>query len=191
MHALTHNHAGFTRTNLHPHYTKISFPPQANNKALIMNETENHILHLGPKFVPPAPQQVLERLPKEIDQMKEKVGAAWRKATKTIGREPSLVNRFCQQIEEEIRKTITTETSKDSTIDSTMKYFQKVQKQKKILFRQTDKSKVFHTDTCENHIKKPAEYMSKINAYIEIATSPLKEMIEKTDTFLRNLVSKK
>jgi hypothetical protein len=33
--------------------------------------------------------------------------------------------------------------------------------------------------------------MSKTNAYIEISKSPLKEMIDKTDQFLRNLVSSK
>jgi len=67
----------------------------------------------------------------------------------------------------------------------------KIQKQKKIVFRKIDKSKVFHADTRENYIKKSAIYMSKTNAYIEISTSRLKEMIEKTDKFLRNLVSSK
>ncbi|CAF4849700.1 unnamed protein product, partial [Rotaria sp. Silwood2] len=75
---------------LHPHFTRISFPPQANNKALIMNDTEARVLNLGPKFVPPAPQQVLERLSKEIEQMKDKVAEAWRGATKTIRRERPL-----------------------------------------------------------------------------------------------------
>ena len=134
VHALTHNHAGFTRGKLHSHFTKISFPPQANNKALIMNDTETRILNLGPKFVPAAPQQVLERLPNEIAQMKEKIAVAWRKQTKTIGRQPLLVNTFCQRIEEEIRKTIATEIPRDSTLDPTIKYFQKMQKQKKSHF---------------------------------------------------------
>jgi hypothetical protein len=80
---------------------------------------------------------------------------------------------------------------KDPTIEPAIEYFQKIQKQKKIIFRQTDKSKVFHVDTKENYIEKSEAYMSKTNAYIEIPTSPLKEMIEKTDKFLRNLVSSK
>ena len=83
VHALTHNHAGFTKAKLHPYFTRISFPPQANNKALIMNETETRILNLGPKFVPSASHQVLRRLPKKIGQLKEKVAAAWRRITKT------------------------------------------------------------------------------------------------------------
>ncbi|CAF4967286.1 unnamed protein product, partial [Rotaria sp. Silwood1] len=169
----------------------ISFPPQANNKALIMNNAETRVLNLGPKFVPPAPQQVLERLPKEIENMKEKIGAHWRRVTNTIRREVPLVNNFCQKIEDVIKKTITTEAPPDPTIEPTIKYFQKMQKQNKIIFRQTDKSKVFHADTHENYIKKSALYMNKTNAYIEIPTSPLKEMIETTDKFLRNLVSMK
>ncbi|CAF3363065.1 unnamed protein product [Rotaria sp. Silwood2] len=169
----------------------ISFPPQANNKALIMKDTETRILNLGPKFVPPAPQQVLERLPKEIEQMKDKVAEAWRRATKTIGREPPLVNKFCQRIDEEIRQCIATEAQRDPTLKPAIKYFQKIQKQEKIIFRQTDKSKVFHADTKENYIEKSEAYMKKTSAYIEVPTSPLKEMIEKTDKFLRNLVSTK
>ncbi|CAF5025833.1 unnamed protein product, partial [Rotaria sp. Silwood1] len=156
-----------------------------------MNNTETRILNLEPKFVPPAPQQVLERLPKEIEHMKEKIGVAWRRMTNTIRREPPLVNKFCQRIEEEIRKTIATEAPQDPTIEPAIKYFQKMQKQNKIIFRQTDKSKVFHADNHENYIRKSALYMKKTNAYIEIPTSPLKEMIETTDKFLRNLVSTK
>ncbi|CAF5023877.1 unnamed protein product, partial [Rotaria sp. Silwood1] len=156
-----------------------------------MNNAETRVLNLGPKFVPPAPQQVLERLPKEIENMKEKIGAHWRRVTNTIRREVPLVNNFCQKIEDVIKKTITTEAPPDPTIEPTIKYFQKMQKQNKIIFRQTDKSKVFHADTHENYIKKSALYMNKTNAYIEIPTSPLKEMIETTDKFLRNLVSMK
>ena len=50
---------------------------------------------------------------------------------------------------------------------------------------------MFHTDTRENYINKSAAYMRKTNAYLELPTSPLREMIEKTDKFLRNLVSTK
>jgi hypothetical protein len=98
VHALTHHHPGVTKSKLHTHFTKISFPPQANNKALILQNTETRVLNLGPKFVPPAPQQVLERLPKEIQQMKEKVSKAWRRMTKTIGREPPLVTKFGERV---------------------------------------------------------------------------------------------
>ncbi|CAF1503377.1 unnamed protein product, partial [Rotaria sordida] len=181
------------RLNLQLQLDKLekSFPPQANNKALIMNNAETRILNLGPKFVPPAPQQVLERLPKEIENMKEKIGAHWRRVTNTIRREVPLVNKFCQKIEDVIKKTVTTEAPQDPAIEPTIKYLQKMQKQNKIIFRQTDKSKVFHADNHENYIKKSELYMNKTNAYIEIPTSPLKEMIETTDKFLRNLVSMK
>ena len=153
--ALSRHHPGYTTSKLHPHHTTINFPPQANNKAALFRDTEVRILNLGPKFVPPAPEQVLERLPKEIGQMKEKVSAAWRRVTKTIGRQPPIVDRFCERIEDEIRKTVTTEAP---TIDPTLKpaitFFRKIQKNNNIIFRQTDKSKVFHTDTRENYIKK-------------------------------------
>ena len=76
VHTLTHNHRDVTRTQLYPHFTKINFPPQANNKVVEIEGIEARILNLGPKFVPPAPQQVLKRLPREIKQMKEKVSAA-------------------------------------------------------------------------------------------------------------------
>ncbi len=127
VHALTHHHPGFNRAKLHPHFTRISFPPQANNKAILLQDTESRVLNLGPKFVPPAPQQVLECLPKEIGQMKEKVAVAWRRVTKTIEREPSLVNKFCERVEEEMRKTVLEEAAeKDPTIELTIEYFQKI-----------------------------------------------------------------
>jgi hypothetical protein len=87
------------------------------------------VLNLGPKFVLPAPQQVLERLPKEIGQMKEKMATARRRVTKTIGREPALVKKFCERAEEEIRKIISKESVKESTIEPTIGFFQKIEKQ--------------------------------------------------------------
>jgi len=191
VHALSHHHPGFVKGKLHPHYTKINFPPQANNKATLLRDTEQRILNLGPKFVPPAPSQVLERLPQEIEQMKEKVSAAWRRATKTIGREPPIVKTFCERIEDEIRKKIATEPPRNPTLEPTIAFFRKIQKKNNIIFRQTDKSKVFHTDTRENYIEKSEIYMKKTNAYIELQSSPLRDMIEKTDKFLRALVSSK
>lgn len=190
-HALSRYHPEHPRGKLHPHFTRLSFPPQANNKAYLLKDTEAQILNLGPKFVPPAPEQVLERLPKEIETMKEKVSEAWRKSTKTIGREPPIVKKFCERIENEIRKTVEIRKPKNPILKSTISLFQKLQKQKKVIFRQTDKSKVFHIDNPKNYIEKSTMYMSRTNAYIEIYASPLKEMIEKTDKFLRNLVTKK
>jgi len=191
VYALTHHHPGHLKGKLHPHFSRISFPPQANNKVTLLRETESRILKLGPKFVPPAPEQVLERLPKEIGKMKEKVAAAWRRVTKIIGRDPPIVNKFCERIEDEIRKTVENEKPKSPTLDTAITFFRKIQKKNNIIFRQTDKSKVFHTDTRENYIKKSAMYMDKTNAYIEIQSSPLKEMITRTDEFLRKLVSSK
>ncbi|CAF4518168.1 unnamed protein product, partial [Rotaria sp. Silwood2] len=156
-----------------------------------MKGIETRILNLGPKFVPPAPQQVLKRLPKEIKQMKEKVAIAWRRETKTVGCEPPIVEKFCRRIEEEVKKAVSTETAKNLTISPTIKYLKRMQQKEGIIIRQTDKSKVFHIDTRENYMKKSEIYMSKTNAYIEIPESPLKEMIDGADKFLRNLVSKK
>ncbi|CAF3979512.1 unnamed protein product, partial [Rotaria sp. Silwood1] len=115
VHALSRHHPGHPTAKLHPHFSRINFPPQANNKALILQDAEARILNLGPKFVPPAPHQVLERLPKEIEKMKEKVSEAWRRKTKTIGREPPTVKKFCERIEEQIKKTISTEKPRDPT----------------------------------------------------------------------------
>ncbi|CAF3641284.1 unnamed protein product [Rotaria sp. Silwood1] len=156
-----------------------------------MKDTETQILNLGPKLVPPAPQQVLKRLPKQIEQMKDKVAAASRTVTKTIGRQSPLVNKFCQRVEVEIRNRIATEALRDPIFEPAINYFQKMQKHKKIIFRQADKSKVFHADIREKYIEKSTAYMRETNAYIEIPTSPLKEMIEKSDQFLHNLVSTK
>ncbi|CAF2070145.1 unnamed protein product [Rotaria magnacalcarata] len=162
MHALTRHRPGFSKSKLHPHYSKISFPAQANNRAFTLQDTEARVLNLGPKFVPPAPEQVLERLPNEIQQVKEKLSTAWRKMTKTIGREPIIVKQFCERIEKKIRKTVTTEVTQDTTLKPTITCFQKIQKQKKVIFRETDKSKVFHANTRESYIKKSATYMEKL-----------------------------
>jgi hypothetical protein len=191
VHALAHHHPGFTRSKLHPHHSKISFPPQANNKAVMFRDTEARVLNLGSKFVPPAPEQVLECLPREIGQMKDKVSEAWRRMTKTVGREPPLVTKFCERVEEEIRETVAKEPIRDRNLQPAIKYFQKLQKQGDIVFRQTDKPKVFHADTRENYVTKSALYVTKTNAYIEVPESPLREMIDRTDKYLRGLVSSK
>ncbi|CAF4922892.1 unnamed protein product [Rotaria sp. Silwood1] len=146
-----------------------------------MKDTETQILNLGPKLVPPAPQQVLKRLPKQIEQMKDKVAAASRTVTKTIGRQSPLVNKFCQRVEVEIRKRIATEALRDPTFEPAINYFQKMQKHKKIIFRQADKSKVFHADIREKYIEKSTAYMRETNAYIEIPTSPLVKIASFSD----------
>ncbi|CAF5092982.1 unnamed protein product, partial [Rotaria magnacalcarata] len=123
VYALSHHHPGFPKSKLHPHFSRINFPPQANNKAALLRETESRILNLGPKFVPPAPEQVLERLPNEIRQMKEKVSTAWRRVTKTIGRQPPIVDKFCKRIEDEIRKTVATEAPSDPALKPAIAFF--------------------------------------------------------------------
>jgi hypothetical protein len=111
--------------------------------------------------------------------------------TKTIGREPPIVTTFCERIEDKIRETVGRESIRDPTLHPSITFFRKIQKKSNVIFRQTDKSKVFHVDTRENYIKKSAAYMAKTNAYEEIPTSPLRDMIDKTDKLLRRLVSSK
>ena len=80
-----------TAKNLHPHFTVLGFPPQVNNKVLSLTEEERRILNYGPKFVPSNPKQALDRLEKEITVMKEKVSEAWRRETRTVNRNPQIV----------------------------------------------------------------------------------------------------
>ena len=101
--------------------------------------------------------------------------------TKTVARDPPIVTKFCKRIEDEIRNAVATERPTDPTFKPAITFFRKIQKRRNIISRQTDKSKVFHIDTRENYIKKSAQYMDKTNAYIEIQSSPLREIIEKTD----------
>ncbi|CAF3040859.1 unnamed protein product [Rotaria sp. Silwood2] len=123
--------------------------------------------------------------------MKEKVAVAWRRETKTIGRNPEIVNRFSKRIEEEIRATITKEKITDPKMMKTLRNLKKAQKEQKVVFRQTDKSKVFHLGKPETYIEKSAQYMSKMNAYKEIEQSPLEDMIKSTEELLIDLVRRK
>ena len=148
-------------------------------------------MNFGPKFVPSNPKQALDRLTNEISTMKEKVAEAWRRETRTIGRNPILVEQFAHRLEDELRNTISNETVTDKVVETTLKRFRDEQKKGRVIFRQTDKSKVFHVDRPENYIKKSIAYMKKTDAYIEIEKSPLSSMIEKTEELLRNLVNKK
>lgn len=157
----------------------------------MLSEQERRILNFGPKFVPSNPKQALDRLGHEISTMKDKVAEAWRRETKTIGRNPILVENFALRLETEMRETINKETTFDKTIEKTLSNFKTAQKQGKVIFRQTDKSKVFHLDKPENYIKKSIAYMQKTDAYVEINQSPLTSMIEKTEQLLINLVNKK
>ncbi|CAF3197885.1 unnamed protein product [Rotaria sp. Silwood2] len=176
---------------MHPHYTSLAFPPQVNNKALQLSDAERRILNYGPKFVPQNPKQTLQRLKNEIDIMKEKVAVAWRRETKTVGPNPEIVNRFTERIEEEIRTTVSKEKIVDPKMLKILGNLKKAQKEHKVVFRQTDKSKVFHLGKPETYIEKSAQYMSKMNAYKEIDQSPLEHMIESTEELLIDLVRRK
>ena len=49
---------------MHPDYTSLAFPPQINNKALILSDAERRISNYGPEFVPQNPKQTSKRLKK-------------------------------------------------------------------------------------------------------------------------------
>jgi hypothetical protein len=168
----------------------LGFPPQVNNKVLNLTEKERRILNFGPKFVPSNPKQALERLSNEINIMKDKVAEAWRRETRTIGRNPSIVENLANRLETELRNEISKEKTIDKVVEKTLDRFRKEQNKGKVIFRQTDKSKVFHIDRPETYIKKSIAYMKKTDAYKEIDKSPLREMIEKTENLLRDLVNK-
>lgn len=123
--------------------------------------------------------------------MKDKVATVWRRETRTVGRNPFLVEQFAQRLENELRNQISEGTVTDKVVEKTLKRFRDEQKKGRVIFRQTDKSKVFHVDRPENYITKSKAYMKKTDAYIEIEKSPLKRMIEETEELLRNLVNKK
>ena len=156
-----------------------------------LRDEERRILNYGPKFVPANPKQALDRLDQEIRVMKEKVAEAWRRETRTSNRNPMLVEKFANRLEDELRAKITEDGEQDPLIEKTLERFQKEQKKGKIIFRQTDKSKVFHVDRPETYIEKSIAYMKKTDAYQEIEESPLNSMIEKTEQLLRDLVHKK
>jgi len=126
-----------------------------------MTDEERRILNFGPKFVPSNPKQALDRLSNEISQMKDKVGEAWRRETRTIGRNPILVEQFANRLEIELRNRISTEKGMDENIERTLEHFQSEQKKGRALFRQTDKSKVFHVEKPEIYIQKSIAYMKK------------------------------
>jgi hypothetical protein len=169
---------------LHPHFTPLGFPPPVNNKVMRLADEERRILNYGPKFVPSNPKQALDRLASEISVMKDKVGEAWRRETRTVGREPRIVEQFAQRLELELRNKISSETVVDKVLERTLERFQSEQKKGKVIFRQTDKSKVFHVDRPEAYIQKSNAYMKKTNAYIEIEKSPLREIIDSTEQLL-------
>ena len=155
-----------------------------------MTEEERRVLNFGPKFVPSNPKQALDRLDNEISVMKEKVGEAWRRETRTIGRNPILVDKFAERLESELRTVIGKETVTDKVVEKSLEHFRKEQKLGRVIFRQTDKSKVFHVDRPETYIEKSIAYMKKTDAYLEIDQSPLASMIDRTEQLLRDLVNR-
>ena len=177
--------------NLHPHYTPLGFPPQVNNKVITLRDEERRVLNYGPKFVPANPKQALDRLEDEIRVMKDKVVEAWRRETRTVNKNPIIVEKLANRLEEELRSKINQGAAQDPIVEKALERFKKEQKQGKIIFRQTDKSKVFHVDRPETYIEKSIAYMKKTDAYQEIEESPLNSMIEKTEQLLRDLVNKK
>ena len=156
-----------------------------------LGDEERRILNYGPKFVPENPQQALDRLEDEIRVMKDKVAEAWRRETRTIGRNPVKVDEFALRLEEELRNKIKEGKAQDRLVEKTLDRFKNEQKKGKVIFRQTDKSKVFHVDRPQTYIDKSIAYMKKTDAYVEIEQSPLESMIDKTEQLLRDLVNRK
>jgi hypothetical protein len=156
-----------------------------------LTDEERRILNYGPKFVPANPKQALDRLESEIRIMKDKVAEAWRRETRTVGRNPILVENFANRLEDELRNKISEGKGRDKLVEKTLEHFKSEQKKGKIIFRQTDKSKVFHVDRPETYIEKSIAYMKKTDAYQEIENSPLVTMIDKTEQLLRDLVNRK
>ena len=64
--------------------------------------------------------------------MKDKVAEAWRRETRTVGRQPILVENFAHRLENELRNRISTETTIDKTVERTLKRFQSEQKKVKL-----------------------------------------------------------
>ena len=122
--------------------------------------------------------------------MKEKVSEAWRRETRTVNRNPQIVEQFANRLETELRQQIGIDLGMDKELEKTLERFRKEQTKGKVIFRQTDKSKVFHVDRPETYIEKSIAYMKKTDAYKEIEKSPLKEMIENTEQLLRDLVNR-
>ena len=122
--------------------------------------------------------------------MKEKVAEAWRRETRTVNRNPQIVEQFANRLETELRQQIGIDLGMDKELEKTLERFRKEQTKGKVIFRQTDKSKVFHVDRPETYIEKSIAYMKKTDAYKEIEKSPLKEMIENTEQLLRDLVNR-
>ena len=122
--------------------------------------------------------------------MKEKVSEAWRRETRTVNRNPQIVEQFANRLETELRQQIEIDLGMDKELEKTLERFRKEQTKGKVIFRQTDKSKVFHVDRPETYIEKSIAYMKKTDAYKEIEKSPLKEMNEKTEQLLRDLVNR-
>jgi len=141
--------------------------------------------------VPNNPKQALDRLEDEIRVMKDKVAEAWRRETRTVNKNPIIVETFANRLEEELRSKISEGAAQDPVTEKALERFQKEQKKGKIIFRQTDKSKVFHIGRPETYIEKSIAYMKKTDAYQEIEKSPLDSMIEKTEQLLRDLVNRK
>ena len=123
--------------------------------------------------------------------MKDKIVEAWRRETRTVGRNPIIVENFANRLEEELRSKISEGKGQDKLVKKTLEHFQSEQKKGRVIFRQTDKSKVFHVDRPETYIEKSIAYMKKTDAYQEIEKSPLVSMIEKTEQLLRDLVNRK
>ena len=61
----------------------------------------------------------------------------------------------------------------------------------KLVLRQTDKSLVFHISQANDYEKKAADYRAKTGAYLQLASNPLKEILNKVTHLLNDFHSKK
>ena len=74
-----------------------------------------------------------------------------------------------------------------------VKTIQKKLKNSNIILRQTDKSKVFHLGSAEDHHRKALEYMSKTNAYQELSSgiNPYMDHLQAVLALIDPLLKKK
>ncbi|CAF1091642.1 unnamed protein product, partial [Didymodactylos carnosus] len=169
--------------------------PQATNTAISLTSSQKMILRKGPKYVYPNYAEALRRLPGEIKAMTDNIKNKYERQPTHPSFVLPMIDIFAQKVESTIvnylEKGFAQDQCKYAQTGTSLQQLRDRQRKKEILFRQTDKSIVLNIDLPQNYEKKSDIYMARTDAYMEINEHPLKRMIESTNLWLTDLLSKK
>lgn len=138
-------------------------------------------MKLGPKYIPDNPHLAHKRMKNEID-------VVMRKVNKISGEHGwTIPSQRCEFFKASLTNILTSCHDRYPSSDhlKIIKNLERKFEATKTIIRKTDKSKVFHLGTTDDHILKARTYMTRTDAYQDLeGINPLDSLVKRANEFL-------